>query len=89
MKLKTAMLYYFTLRYNAAKPITMQKLNMKMENYNKEFRSQEPECRIPSQPKNYCLIQRHKEHKDFLFVFLLNPKSKIPNPNFATESTEK
>jgi hypothetical protein len=40
-----------------------------MEKFNKEIRSQETEYRNPPQPKNHCITQRHKEHKDFVVVF--------------------
>ncbi len=34
-------------------------------------------------PKNKLNHKAHKEHKDFLFVSLLNPKSQILKPNFS------
>jgi len=59
----------------------IQKSNIKMQKFNREVRSQKSKYRIPSQPQKESL--NHKEHKDFLFVFLLNPKSQILNPNLS------
>jgi len=74
MKSKTATLFFFTLKYSEAK---MQKLNMKMENFKREARN-------PTHlPKKLLNHKAQKEHKDFLFVFSLNPKSKILNPNLS------
>ena len=80
MKSRTAKLYCSISRYDKAK---MQKIEIPIKNDKlcEEFRSQKSESRIPSQTPTKSLNHKaHKEHKDSLFD-LLNPKSKILNPD--------
>jgi len=61
-----------------------------MENYNKEFRSQKSEYRIPSQlPKKLLNHKDHKEHKVFISFFSTQPLNDLTTQLRFEESEKK
>ncbi len=73
----------FATEIQRGKAAKIQKSNIKMENCNKEFRSQKSEYRIPSplQIRETMNNTNNTNKVKRLFIFLLKPKTRDLKPN--------